>query len=206
MRDMYKAEGKDPFTVLPLTYVVNDGLNDIEFDRFEEKFKSIEYAAKQKNPNGENLSNIWIIKPGEDTNRGSGIIVSKDFAEIKALVRDKSSRQDKTAILQKYIENPLLINKRKFDIRCYGLLTCVNGIRLGFFYSDGYLRTSSKEFSISNLSNRYIHLTNDAIQKNSEDYGKFENANKLSFSDFDKYFAEFPIGDYELRFTRDFLP
>jgi hypothetical protein len=49
-------------------------------------------------------------------------------------------------------------------------------------------RTSSKEFSMNNLSNKYVHLTNDAIQKNSDDYGKFENANKLSFNDFDKYF------------------
>jgi hypothetical protein len=39
-----------------------------------------------------------------------------------------------------------------------------------------------------NLNNRYIHLTNDAIQKYAEDYGKFENANKLSMSDFDRYF------------------
>ena len=103
------------------------------------------------------------MKPGEDTNRGSGIIVSRDLAEIKALVRDKSAKQDKTAILQKYIENPLLINKRTFDIRCYGLLTSVNGHMLGYFYTDGYLRTSSKEFSVQNLSNKYIHLTNDAI-------------------------------------------
>ena len=77
---------------------------------------------------------------------------------------------------------------------------------MGYFYQDGYLRTSCKEFSVQNLSNRYIHLTNDAVQKNSEDYGKFENANKLSFSDFDRYFSEFPVGDYELKFARDFLP
>ena len=32
-----------------------------------------------------------------------------------------------------------------------------------------------------------IHLTNDAVQKKSEDYGKFENANKISFTDFQKY-------------------
>jgi hypothetical protein len=127
------------------------------------------------------MNNVWIVKPGEDTNRGSGIIVTKDFNEIKNLVRDKSSRVNKTAIIQKYIENPLLINKRKFDIRCYGLLTSINGHMLGFFYQDGYLRTSCKEFSVQNLSNRYIHLTNDAIQKHSEDYGKFENANKLSY-------------------------
>ena len=67
------------------------------------------------------------------------------------------------------------------------------------------MRTSCKEFSVNNLSNRFIHLTNDAVQKNHEDYGKFENANKLSFSDFDRYFAEFPPstpdgGEYELRF------
>ena len=107
--------------------------------------------------------------------------MSKDFNEIKQLVRDKSSKTNRTAILQKYIENPLLINKRKFDIRCYGLMTSINGNMLGFFYQDGYLRTSSKEFSVQNLNNKYIHLTNDAIQKNSEDYGKFENANKLSY-------------------------
>ena len=32
-----------------------------------------------------------------------------------------------------------------------------------------------------------IHLTNDAIQKKSEDYGKYENGNKISFQDFQKY-------------------
>jgi hypothetical protein len=42
MRDLYRSEGRDPFVVLPLTYVVNDGLNDVEFDRFEETFKAIE--------------------------------------------------------------------------------------------------------------------------------------------------------------------
>lgn len=29
-----------------------------------------------------------------------------------------------------------------------------------------------------------IHLTNDAVQKKGTDYGKFENGNKLSFSEF----------------------
>ena len=32
-----------------------------------------------------------------------------------------------------------------------------------------------------------IHLTNDSVQKKSEDYGKFENGNKISFQDFQKY-------------------
>jgi tubulin polyglutamylase TTLL1 len=30
-------------------------------------------------------------------------------------------------------------------------------------------------------------LTNDAIQKRGDDYGKFEGSNKISFADFQKY-------------------
>ena len=32
-----------------------------------------------------------------------------------------------------------------------------------------------------------IHLTNDAVQKKGEDYGKFEAGNKLSYADFQAY-------------------
>jgi hypothetical protein len=85
---------------MPLTYVINDGLNDVEFDRFEERFKAIEEENRLLKESGLPCSqNVWIVKPGEDTNRGSGIIVSKDFQEIKQLVRDKSSRTNRTAIL-----------------------------------------------------------------------------------------------------------
>lgn len=72
-------------------------------------------------------------------------------------------------IVQRYIDKPLLINKRKFDIRAFAMLTCTDGIARGYFYEDGYIRTSSKEFSIANskLKNKFVHLTNDAIQKTS---------------------------------------
>jgi tubulin polyglutamylase TTLL1/tubulin monoglycylase TTLL3/8 len=32
-----------------------------------------------------------------------------------------------------------------------------------------------------------IHLTNDAVQKFADDYGKFEAGNKLSYTDFQNY-------------------
>jgi len=86
--------------------------------------------------------------------------------------------------VQRYITRPLLVNKRKFDIRVFGMLTSVKGTLTGFFYDDGYLRTSSKEFSLENIGNKLIHLTNDAVQKKAEDYGKYENGNKLSYADF----------------------
>ena len=80
-----------------------------------------------------------------------------------------------------------MINKRKFDIRSYALVTSINGNMKGYFYDEGYLRTSSREFSINNLSNKLVHLTNDAIQKHAVDYGKFEAGNKLSYVDFQNY-------------------
>lgn len=78
----------------------------------------------------------------------------------------------------------MLINGRKVDLRAFAMLTSVNGVLKGYMYRDCYFRTSSKTFDLSNLHSRYIHLTNDAVQINSEDYGKFENANKLSINDF----------------------
>lgn len=50
-----------------------------------------------------------------------------------------------------------------------------------YFYRDGYIRTASKEFTMQNLGNKFIHLVNDAVQKYSDEYGKHEPANKLSY-------------------------
>jgi hypothetical protein len=86
-------------------------------------------------------------------------------------------------IVQQYMQDPLLVSGRKFDIRCYCLLTLVDNELCAYFFKDMYVRTSSKKYSLSKLSDREAHLTNDAVQKNSKMYGKFENGNKLSMED-----------------------
>jgi hypothetical protein len=53
------------------------------------------------------------------------------------------------------------------------MLTSVNGILKAYWYKEGYIRTSSEIFDLEELDNEFIHLTNDAIQRNSEDYQKF---------------------------------
>ena len=40
--------------------------------------------------------------------------------------------------------------------------------------------------SAQNLDDDFVHLTNNAIQKNSADYGQHEDGNQLSFADFKK--------------------
>lgn len=63
----------------------------------------------------------------------------------------------------------------------------MEGTLRGWFYEEGYIRTSCKEFNLySGCDNAFMHLTNDAIQKQSSDYGKYEAGNKISYSDFDK--------------------
>jgi hypothetical protein len=111
----------------------------------------------------------------------------------------------RTCIVQLYVDRPLLIAGRKFDVRSYAMLTSINGTLKGFMYRDVYFRTSSKPFDLSNLSNRYVHLTNDAIQMNSEDYGKFESGNKLSINDFQRY-LDTNHEDKKISFMRDLYP
>ena len=106
-------------------------------------------------------------------------------------------------IIQKYIEKPLLYKARKFDIRCYTLMTAINGNLQGYWYSEGYLRTSSREFSTKNVANKFVHLTNDAVQKRLEDYGRYESGNKLSYIEFQKYLDSVKI---DVDFVKDLVP
>ena len=69
----------------------------------------------------------------------------------------------KTFIIQEYLTDILLYNKRKFDIRCFLLFTYYNHHFKAYWFDEGYIRTSSFEFNIDNLENLFIHLTNDAI-------------------------------------------
>lgn len=85
--------------------------------------------------------------------------------------------------MQRYIANPFLIQKRKFDFRTYALATSIGGNFKAYAFDEGYIRTSSYEFDLNNFD-RQIHLTNDAVQKHCKDYGKYEVANKLSIQEF----------------------
>ena len=63
------------------------------------------------------------------------------------------------------------------------MVTSTEGQIRGYFYQEGYVRTTSYPYSLDNQQPG-VHLTNDAVQKKSDDYGKFESGNKLSYPDF----------------------
>jgi hypothetical protein len=85
-----------------------------------------EYSESDEDDEDQIPNNIWIVKPGEYTNCGHGISVCSTINEIRAIVNSSTSKKH-TFMLQRYIDRPLLYNKRKFDIRCYALFTSVNG-------------------------------------------------------------------------------
>lgn len=182
---LFKEHSLDPFDTFPLTFVVRSD-DDDEFKAFEEAYSTCAETKKF----------VWIVKPGDFSNRGCGIRVYDSLENIRTRIRSK----DKCWVIQKYLERPLLVHKRKFDIRSY----CLVDMDLkAYFYEDAYLRTTSEEWNLDDVGNKFAHLNNDAVQKNGANYGKFESANKLNLDEFQKYITS--IG-YNVSVEEDIVP
>lgn len=69
----------------------------------------------------------------------------------------------------RYIDNPYLISGKKFDIRIYILVTSYSPLK-AWLYRSGFARFSNTHYSLSSISDQYVHLTNVAIQKTAPDY------------------------------------
>ena len=65
--------------------------------------------------------NAWILKPGGKS-RGRGIEIHTDLEDLQNTIMVNS---DSMWVVQKYIERPLIIIGKKFDIRVWVLLTSV---------------------------------------------------------------------------------
>eukprot|EP00397_Hematodinium_sp_SG-2012_P012824 GEMP01013006.1.p1 GENE.GEMP01013006.1~~GEMP01013006.1.p1 ORF type:complete len:657 (+),score=120.69 GEMP01013006.1:247-2217(+) len=182
---LFKSQGLDPFDTVPLTFVVRS-VEDAEFGHF----------AKAYTTCAESQQCVWIVKPGDFSNRGAGIRIYNSIEEIRNRIQSK----EKCWVVQKYLERPLLVNKRKFDIRAYCL---VDLDMKAYYYEDAYLRTTSEEWNLDKLEDRFAHLNNDAVQKNGANYGKFESANKLNLDEFQRYISS---AGYNVSVEKDIVP
>ena len=104
------------------------------------------------------------------------------YSLLKKSKDEKKLYQSGKLLLQKYIEKPLLYNKRKFDMRTWVLLTQDMKI---YLFKEGHLKASSEEYDI-NSKDAFVHLTNYSVQKYSEKFSNFEIGNEISFDDFKK--------------------
>lgn len=126
----FTRKHKNPFDYVPKTYHIRS-TEDQEYLTFVRENKS-------------EPSRVWIVKPGENSNRGKGIQLST-FSNLSRLIRKmkQENGQSTTYIIQSYIDKPFLYNNRKFDIRHFMMLTSVNGVVKAYWYKDGYVRTAS---------------------------------------------------------------
>lgn len=108
------------------------------------------------------LNNIWILKPA-GLSRGRGIMCLNNLVEILDHVKLKES----SWVCQKYIENPLLIKNRKFDVRQWVMITDWNPLEI-WFYKECYIRFCAEDYNTAKLSNNFSHLTNNSIGKHSK--------------------------------------
>ena len=71
----YQRLRLDPFKVaIPLTFHIKSQ-RDPAYEKFIREYKRLEKQGDH--------SNIWIVKPGENSNRGCGIEVADTLSEIK---------------------------------------------------------------------------------------------------------------------------
>jgi tubulin polyglutamylase TTLL9 len=118
---------------------------------FQEEFK--------RNPGG-----IWIMKPVGKA-QGKGIFLINKLSQISNWKKDprlksKDEEAPEAYIVQKYIENPYLIGGKKFDIRCYVLVTSYSPLVV-YIHRNGFCRFSSSQFTMNtkDISNMCMKLS-----------------------------------------------
>ena len=67
-------------------------------------------------------------------------------------------------VVQKYIERPLIILGKKFDIRQWVVITSVNPLTI-WTWKTPYLRFTSQDYNPNNARNKFSNLTNASVSK-----------------------------------------
>jgi len=115
----------------------------------------------------EGSKNVWIVKPG-GLSRGRGVHCIDQLNDILSNVKPCNQ-----TIIQKYIENPLVINGRKFDIRQWVLVTDLNPLTIWIFETP-YVRFGAENYHIDDFKNVFSQLTGNSIAKHSEKFNTGE--------------------------------
>lgn len=157
----------DPLDFLPMTYTL-----PADYSLFVEEFR--------RNPN-----TMWIMKPCSKA-QGKGIFIVNKLSQTKKWANQQrwaNMPMKEGYVVSRYIENPLLVGGKKFDLRMYVLVLSYRPLQ-ALVYREGFARFCNVKYSADAdaMDNPFVHLTNVAVQKNNEDYNS-NNGGKWSVDD-----------------------
>ncbi|CAH8441717.1 unnamed protein product [Schistosoma rodhaini] len=123
----------------------------------------------------------WIMKPPASA-RGIGVKLIRGWSDIP---------KQRRVIVQSYINQPYLIDGKKFDIRLYVFVAGFSPLR-AYVYREGLVRFASQKYSTSvqQLRNRFVHLTNYSVNKYNKTEETFASNHKWKLSTLWSYLTE----------------
>ena len=165
--EIIKQSFPEDYNYMPETYSYPE-----QKDIIKEKFENYSLSS----------NNLWLIKP-KLMSLGIGIHIFHNLSDVYD-----------EYIITKYIHNPHLINKLKYDFRIYVLITGLKPLKI-YLYKEGIIRFATEEYSldINKIDDSFIFLTNVAHNKNNiNNYKKPINADteegsKWSFQVYKNY-------------------
>lgn len=114
---------------------------------------------------------LWIVKPSASS-RGKGIhLLSTDEVKIPPILE--------SGVIQFYLERPLLITGRKFDLRLYVLVPSISPLRI-YIHDSGLARFCTHRYvynddeKTANVEDLNMHLTNFSLNKNDINFKRGE--------------------------------
>ncbi|XP_058858288.1 protein polyglycylase TTLL10-like isoform X2 [Acipenser ruthenus] len=141
---------------------------------------------------------VWICKP-TGLNQGRGIFLLKtaedmeDFRsrlqniEENPLYKKIPFKSPQARIVQRYVQNPLLLEGKKFDVRSYFLIAST--VPYMVFFRHGYVRLTCESYD-PNSNDLTAHLTNQYMQKKNPLYNDLKEETVWSMERFNDYVNE----------------
>eukprot|EP01114_Cavostelium_apophysatum_P022196 TRINITY_DN7956_c0_g1_i1.p1 TRINITY_DN7956_c0_g1~~TRINITY_DN7956_c0_g1_i1.p1 ORF type:complete len:486 (+),score=107.12 TRINITY_DN7956_c0_g1_i1:73-1530(+) len=167
LKNLYERERSfDLWSFFPRAYVINSTNDSHDLEKFLADFKRIAGEKDEKSefqplPSQtiDGTGNVWIMKP-ESGEGGKGI---KLMSTLKEFYDYKESLGSKGFVVQKYLEEPLLINGKKFDIRQHILVARKNPLVI-FIRDNAVFKLSQYTYDLNNTADLFLHLTNYNFQ------------------------------------------
>jgi hypothetical protein len=158
--------------------------------RFPESFILPEDRGALAEYSRANPNALHIVKPRRGTG-GRGIKLMRNIEDAFAFGE---------VVVQRYVDNPYLVNGRKGHIRLYGLVASLNPLRV-YLYREGTVRFAPDAYDISDaaLDNLHAHVTNTALHQGHPGLVVSADANKEDEG------AIWSLSAYLARLTRDGL-